>query len=202
MTSMTESYLTKPPAKPRGQWKLLAILAVVIGPILIAGLMAKLQWGIPQSQTNLSSLVEPELHVQDWQLPLDPVGYGAPWRLLVTAPAVCDEACLTLVQEARQIHIATGREADRVEHVLALAQPASDELQARLQRDYPRLQHIPLSLDTYQQSLATHPAQWQQGAQLWVIDPLGRVVLHRDAGKPGKNLLDDLQRLLKLSKIG
>lgn len=189
-------------ARPRGQWKMLAITAVVVGPILIAWLMVKLQIGIPQSQSNQSSLVEPILTVQDWRLPLAPVDYGAPWRLLVTAPAECADDCLALVHEARQIHIATGREADRVEHVLALGQPASEQLNSRLQREYPRLQQLPLTLDTYQRGLAEHPAEWQQGPQLWVIDPLGRVVLHRDANSPGKHLLDDLRRLLKLSKIG
>lgn len=198
MMSMTEQR----PTRPRGQLKLLAIIAVVVGPILAAWLMSSLQIGIPQTQNNQSSLVEPALSVTDWQLPLEPIGYGAPWRLLVTAPALCDEACLTLVHEARQIHIATGREANRVEHVLALGQPAPAALTERLLRDYPRLQQLPLSPDRYRNSLNAHPAAWQQGPQLWVIDPLGRVVLHRDANNPGKHLLDDLRRLLKLSKIG
>lgn len=198
MMSMTE----QPPATPRGQLKLLAIIAVVVGPILIAWLMVKLQIGIPQTQNNQSSLVEPTLNVAEWQLPLEPVGYGAPWRLLVTAPGECDEVCLKLVYEARQIHIATGREANRVEHALALGQPATPQLAERLQHDYPKLEQLPLESAPYQNSLNAHPAAWRQGAQLWVIDPLGRVVLHRDADSPGKHLLDDLRRLLKLSKIG
>lgn len=198
MMSMSET----PSTKPRGQLKLLAITAVVIGPILVAWLMVKLQIGIPQTHNNHSSLVEPELTVQDWQLPLEPVGYGAPWRLLVTAPAECGDNCLALVHEARQIHIATGREANRVEHVLAVGQPISGELSDQLQHDYPRLEQIPLPREAYRNSLDAHPATWQQGPQLWVIDPLGRVVLHRDAANPGKHLLDDLRRLLKLSKVG
>lgn len=198
MINTTEAHSTR----PRGQLKLLAIAAVVIGPILIAWLMVKLQIGIPQTHNNHSSLVEPVLTVQDWQLSLEPVGYGAPWRLLVTAPAGCDDACLKLVHEARQIHIATGREANRVEHTLALGQPVSEQLLSRLQQDYPRLEQLPLTLKLYQESLSAHPADWQQGPQLWVIDPLGRVVLHRDASNPGKHLLDDLRRLLKLSKVG
>lgn len=200
MMSMTEHPANN--TGSRGQLKLLAIVAVVVGPILIAWLMVKLQIGIPQSQTNHTSLVEPALTVQDWQLELEPVGYGAPWRLLVTAPGQCTDACLALVYEARQIHIATGREADRVEHVLAVGQPVSGELASRLQQEYPQLQQLPLEPGPYRHSLGAHPADWQQGPQLWVIDPLGRVVLHRDPDNPGKHLLDDLRHLLKLSKIG
>ena len=198
MMSMTEQHSVK----PRGQLKLLALLAVVLGPILLAWLMVKLQIGIPQSQTNHSSLVDPALSVSDWQAPVEPVGYGAPWRLLVTAPAGCDEACLTLVHEARQIHVATGREADRVEHALAVGLALPGELAQRLERDYPRLQQLPLDRRAYESSLEAHAPDWRVGPQLWLVDPLGRVVLHRDPANPGKHLLDDLRRLLKLSKIG
>ncbi len=200
MMSMTEP--TSDSRQPRGQLKLLAIVAVVLGPILVAWLMATTGVGIPQTQTNHSALVEPQLSVQDWQLELEQVGYGAPWRLLVTAPGECTEACLALVHEARQIDVATGREADRVEHVLALGQPASAELNDRLARDYPQLQQTPLSPTAYRDSLSAHPDAWQQGPQLWVVDPLGRVVLHRDPANPGKDLLDDLRHLLKVSKVG
>src|SRR5690606_2457976 len=198
MMSMTASH----PNKPRGQLKLLGIIAIVVGPIFIAWLMVKLQIGIPQTQSNQSSIVEPALAVTDWHLPLEPIGYGAPWRLLVTAPAGCDDACLKLVHEARQIHVATGREADRVEHVLALAAPLTQEQTERMQQDFPKLKQVPLPVHDYQRSLEARHADWQDGPQLWVIDPLGRVVLHRDADNPGKHLLDDLRRLLKLSKIG
>ena len=200
MMSMTEQ--TPDTRRPRGQLKLLAIIAVVLGPILAAWLMATTGVGIPHTQTNHSALVEPQLTVQDWQLELDQVGYGAPWRLLVTAPGECTEACLALVHEARQINVATGREADRVEHVLALGQAVSAELNAQLARDYPQLQQIPLPPAAYRDSLSAHPEAWQQGPQLWVVDPLGRVVLHRDPANPGKALLEDLRHLLKVSKVG
>src|SRR5690554_7796844 len=90
MMSMTEQHSVK----PRGQLKLLELLAAVIGPILLAWLMVKLQSGIPQSQTNHSSLVDPALSVSDWQVPVEPVGYGAPWRPLVTASAGFGVSCL------------------------------------------------------------------------------------------------------------
>lgn len=201
MTSMTDHRPTSSP-KRKGQLKLLAIFFVVLGPILLAGIMAKFELGIPQSLTNKTALVEPPLNVADWHLPLAQIGYGAPWRLVITVPDDCSEACLTLIHEARQIDIATGREADRVEQVLALGQTASPELVERLTKSYPQLQQIPLVVASYLHSLSDYPVDWQNGPQLWVIDPLGRVVLHREAGNSGKELLDDLVRLLKVSKIG
>lgn len=194
---------TKPTTtqKPRGQLKLLAIFAVVIGPILVAGIMAKTGF-VPQSNTNRSDLVEPQIQLEDWQLNAEPVGYGSPWRILVSSPQDCLDDCMALLHEARQINVALGREAGRVTHMLALADKPSSELQARLEAEYPRLEQSTLNAAAYQNSLSNHPQQWQEGPQLWVVDPLGRVVLHQEADEPGKQLLDDLKHLLKVSKVG
>ena len=188
--------------KPRGQLKLLAIFAVVVLPIFAAWVMAKFDIGIPDSQKNKSDLVEPVVTAQDWSMQLEPVGYGAPWRLVVTSAEACSETCMELVHEARQINVALGREATRVVHVLASGQTQPAEVAERLQNEYPKLEHTTLSTDAYFRSLTEHPESWRQGAQLWVIDPLGRIVLHQDPEAPGKQLLDDLKHLLKVSKVG
>ena len=188
--------------KPRGQLKLLAIFAIVLVPMLVAGLMAKLGVGIPDSQTNRTDLIEPAISVEDWQLDIQPVGYGSPWRLVVSSPGNCEQTCLELIHEARQINVALGREAGRVEHLVALGAPASEDLLERFAQEYPRLEQARLDRDAYARSLSAHPEGWREGPQLWLIDPLGRVVLHQDPAAPGKQLLDDLKHLLKVSKVG
>ncbi|MEH6387825.1 hypothetical protein [Pseudomonas profundi] len=188
--------------KPRGQLKLLAIMSVVALPIFTAWVMAKFDIGIPDTQKNKSDLVEPVVTAEDWDMPLEPVGYGAPWRLVVTSAEECTDTCMELVHEARQINVALGREAGRVVHVLASGQAQPAGLSERLQNDFPRLEYSTLSTDAYFRSLNEHPESWRQGAQLWVIDPLGRIVLHQDPDEPGKQLLDDLKHLLKVSKVG
>jgi hypothetical protein len=158
--------------------------------------------GIPDSQTNRSDLIEPAIVIDDWQLAIEPVGYGSPWRLVVTAAGECGQTCLKLLNEARQINVALGREAGRVEHLVALGEPVPDALRERLEREYPRMQQTGLDPDAYRRSLTSHPPEWREGAQLWLIDPLGRVILHQAVDEPGKQLLDDLKHLLKVSKVG
>ncbi|SDT17159.1 hypothetical protein SAMN05216421_3065 [Halopseudomonas xinjiangensis] len=191
---------TTPPR--RGQLKLLAVFAVVIGPIFVAWLMARSGYGVPESHTNKSDLVESAISVQTWGAGVEPLGYGAPWRLTVTTPGDCEEACLALVHEARQINVALGREAGRVEHVLLQAHPASPALRERLDSEFPRLTVLPLNEAAYRDSLDSQPQAWRQQPQLWVIDPLGRVVLRRNPERPARQILDDLKHLLKVSKIG
>lgn len=190
------------PSSRRGQLKLLAVFAVVIGPIFIAWLMAKSGFGIPDGQTNKSDLVEPAVSVQQWGSGLEPLGYGSPWRLTVTAPNECTDECMALVNEARQINVALGREAGRVEHVLLLGHPLAADSNERIANEYPRLTMLPLNTAGYRSSLAEQPTGWRQEPQLWVVDPLGRVVLRRNSQRPPKQILDDLKHLLKVSKIG
>lgn len=188
--------------KPRGQLKLLAIISVVALPMIAAWAMAKFDIGIPDTRKNKSDLVEPAVTIEDWDLQLEQVGYGAPWRLVVTSAGECTDPCMALVHEARQINVALGKEASRVMHVLASGQVQPAALSERLETDFPLLERTTLSTDAYQRSLNDHPETWRQGAQLWVVDPLGRVVLHQDPDEPGKKLLDDLKHLLKVSKVG
>ena len=119
------------------------------------------------------------------------------WQLLVTAPQTCTVACQQLVYLARQIQIGLGRDASRATHALASAQPLDADYVARLQREYPQLQRYAMDVPAY-----TRGAQGNGGAQLWIIDPHGNLVLRYDPSVKGKDVLNDLRHLLKLSNIG
>jgi hypothetical protein len=98
---------------------------------------------------------------------------------------------------ARQIQIGLGRDASRATHALASAQPLDADYVARLQREYPPLQRYAMDVPAY-----TRGAQGNGGAQLWIIDPHGNLVLRYDPSVKGKDVLNDLRHLLKLSNIG
>ncbi len=98
---------------------------------------------------------------------------------------------------ARQIQIGLGREAGRASHAIAAAQPLNSDYEARLTREYPQLQRYPLDL-----AMFTKATGDQAAPQLWIIDPHGNLVLRYDPSVKGKDLLNDLRHLLKLSNIG
>ncbi|MNN75479.1 hypothetical protein D3C81_1917850 [compost metagenome] len=119
------------------------------------------------------------------------------WQILVTAPRDCAVDCQQLVYLARQIQIGLGRDASRASHALAAAQALSSEYDAKLQREYPQLQRYPLDLTSFSRATGDKAAP-----QLWIIDPHGNLVLRYDPSVKGKDLLNDLRHLLKLSNIG
>ena len=181
------------PDRRKGRWQLILILMMVIGPMALATFMYKLQFWVPDSRSYHGELIGNGQTRADIGVQAD----EQRWQLLVTAPTACAADCQQLVYLARQLQIGLGRDASRASHALASAQPLSTDYDAKLKAEYPQLQRYPLDLSTFTKAAAA-PGE----AQLWIVDPHGNLVLRYDAGVNGKDLLNDLRHLLKLSNIG
>ncbi|ROM48126.1 hypothetical protein BK648_14955 [Pseudomonas poae] len=177
----------------KGRWQLMLILMMVIGPMALATFMYKLQFWVPDSRSYHGEMIGNGQTRADIGVQAD----EQRWQLLVTAPAACAADCRQLVYLARQLQISLGRDASRASHALASAQPVSTEYEAKLKAEYPQLQRYALDLSTF-----TKDAAAPGDAQLWIVDPHGNLVLRYDAKVKGKDLLNDLRLLLKLSNIG
>ena len=177
----------------RGRLQLLLVLVAALGPILLATAMYKWQFWVPESRNYHGELIGNGQNRSE-------LGVAAPetrWQLLVTEPASCQQDCQQLIYLARQIQIGLGREASRATHALASAEPLTPNLQQQLQTEYPQLGRLGLDLQQYERVRPNDPA-----AQLWIIDPHGNLVLRYEPNVKGKDLLNDLRHLLKLSNIG
>jgi hypothetical protein len=182
------------PQRWRGRLQLLLILAVVIGPMLVASAMYYGRFWIPEARNYHGVLI-------GTGQTLDELGvHGVEdnrWQLVVTAPGECDKTCKELVYLARQINIGLNRDATRATHLLATVQPLSGDYQALLQREYPQLGLYSLQKNEYDKAAADVKAP-----QLWIVDPMGNLVLRYGAESKGKAILEDLRHLLKISQIG
>lgn len=186
--------LPEPRRKGRGRLQLLLILAIAIGPMFLASAMYQWRFWVPETRSYHGVLIGDgrtlaDLGVQGEVEPL--------WQILVTAPGECATDCQQLVYLARQIQIGLNRETSRASHGLATAAPLASEYDAMLKREYPQLGRHSLDMAAYGKA-----AQGATGAQLWLIDPHGNLVLRYDASSKGKAILDDLRYLLKISLIG
>lgn len=191
--AMNPLNVSEAPDRRKGRWQLLLILLMVVGPMVLATFMYKLQFWVPDSRSYHGELIG------NGQTRAD-IGVQAAedrWQLLVTAPALCAAECQQLVYLARQLQIGLGRDASRASHALASAQPVGTDYDTRLKAEYPQLQRYSLDLSTFNRNAAA-PGD----AQLWIVDPHGNLVLRYDAKVNGKDLLNDLRLLLKLSNIG
>lgn len=189
--SMSEA---KPvPSRRRGRIQLLLIVLGVVGPMLLATGMYKLQFWVPEGRSYHGELIGNGQTRADLGVQAD----EQRWQILVTAPKDCAVDCQQLVYLARQIQISLGREAGRASHALAAAQPLGADYAAKLDREYPQLQRYPLDAGVFARTTG-HKAV----PQLWIVDPHGNLVLRYEPNVKGKDLLNDLRHLLKLSNIG
>ncbi len=177
----------------RGRLQLLLVLVAALGPILLATAMYKWQFWVPESRNYHGELIGNGQNRSE----LGVAAAETRWQLLVTEPASCQQDCQQLIYLARQIQIGLGREASRATHALASAEPLTPNLQQQLHTEYPQLGRLGLDLQQYERVRPNDPT-----AQLWIIDPHGNLVLRYDATADGKQILNDLRLLLKLSNIG
>lgn len=195
MTTMNPTLAGREPKRGRGRLQLLLIIAVVLGPMLLASAMYRFGFWVPQTRSYDGVLIA---NGQDRAA----IGVTATdaerrWELLVTAPQGCEAQCQQLVYLARQINIGLAREAARASHALASATALDEAYEQRLRREYPQLQRHDLDANVYARN-SEAPAT----PQLWIVDPHGNLVLRYDAEADGKAILDDLKYLLKISQIG
>lgn len=180
-------------SRRRGRIQLLLIVLGVVGPMILATGMYKLQFWVPEGRSYHGELIGNGQTRADLGVQAD----EERWQLLVTAPTACAVDCQQLVYLARQIQIGLGREAGRASHALAATQPLSADYEAKLTREYPQLQRYPLDASAFSKATGDKATP-----QLWIIDPHGNLVLRYEPNVKGKDLLNDLRHLLKLSNIG
>jgi hypothetical protein len=182
-----------PVNRRKGRLQLLLIVLGVIGPMILATGMYKLQFWVPEGRSYHGELIGNGQSRADLGVQAD----EQRWQLLVTAPKECAVDCQQLVYLARQVQIGLGRDAGRASHAIATAQPLGTDYDAKLTREYPQLQRYPLDVSTFNKTTGDKAVP-----QLWIIDPHGNLVLRYDPSVKGKDLLNDLRHLLKLSNIG
>jgi hypothetical protein len=110
---------------------------------------------------------------------------GGTWWLWVVSPGDCLGECATAVHQLRQLHILLNKDSDRVQRGLVTEPGVAPSLLA----EYPGAQHLTGELTALREGI-------------YIVDPIGNLVLYYPLSDAGKPVLSDLKKLLKLSQIG
>lgn len=185
---------TKPERSLKTLWLL---IAVCVAPV-IASYTAYYFWQ-PSSQVNYGELLEPR--------PLPDAGLafaGQPFRwselkgrwVLLTADAgACDEYCRQKLVYMRQIRLAQGKEAERIERAWLVTDAARPE--AALLGQHPGLRVIRAAGG---EAAAQLPAAGSVADHIYVIDPLGNLMMRYPRDADPRQIMKDVARLLRHSK--
>jgi len=121
------------------------------------------------------------------------------WALVYVGSGQCDDACKSSLYFMRQTRLSLNNEMTRVSRVFLATDQCCD--QAFLESEHVGLVALDASGPEAQDLVAAFPAQDREHS-LYIVDPLGNLVMRYDTRDTPKGLLSDLKKLLKLSHIG
>lgn len=192
---------------------LAALAGLFFLPLLIsAWLYYGMSW-TPGGHTNHGELIQPPRPLPRVDLPSIALGgdtgkevtAGAPtlyrsnWKLVYVGDGSCDASCRDTLYVMRQTRLALGTDMTRLARVfLATANCCAKDY---LAREHVGVTVLDASGATAAPLLSQFPAQ-DRAHTLFVVDPLGNLMMRYDVRRDPRGLLLDLRRLLELSQIG
>jgi hypothetical protein len=181
-----------PPPQRRTLYILIALFFLPLAAAFI------LYYGVgwrPSGGTNHGELLQPMR-----QLPEDAAPLRDKWALVYIGDGSCNADCRVALVFARQTRLSLNQEMTRVNRALLAIDNCCDL--AYLDKEHDGIKVFDVSEPESRDGLlAMVPAKDLQHS-LFVVDPLGNIVMRYDVRDSPRGLLDDLKKLLKLSHIG
>lgn len=186
--------------QPNPRFKLLLLIGVFVLPV-VAAYLAYFGWR-PAGHANYGELLEVSPLRQTAGMahdgtPLDLAALRGKWLMVHVGPAYCGTACAQQLYLMRQTRIAQGKEQSRLERLWV--QTDSAAIAPALLQEHPGLRvWRPASPGFAEQ----FPAAQDPADHIYLVDPLGNLMLRFPAQPDAKRMMKDLKRLLKASQIG
>jgi cytochrome oxidase Cu insertion factor (SCO1/SenC/PrrC family) len=150
----------------------------------------------PLSDTTLKALDGKELAISELR---------GKWTLVVLAPSECDERCRTNLYKTRQIRLAVGQDTHRVQRLWL-----TDEVAPLGKASWLREQHPDLTVVSegtakegfIDQFIVPNISDPLAAQRVYIIDPIGNLVISYPPEEDAEHILKDLKRLLYVSHVG
>lgn len=199
-----EKQQTNDGQRRKGRWKLLAVLAVCAAPMIASYLTYYVIK--PEGRTNYGALIDPRQHpipaMASTALDGKPGkldDYKGKWIMLKVGPSACAQACQDQLFAMRQLRTMQGKEASRIERVWLITDEQPLETMLLRVNDGTRMLRAPQQV--VQQWLPV-----EQGGQasdhIYLIDPLGNLMMRFPKDADPTRVKKDLGKVLKASAIG
>ena len=158
----------------------------------------------PAGSTNRGDLIHPARPLPAFELTttngakLDTQTLQGKWNVIYVGDGTCDERCREALVLMRQTRLALNDDMTRVQRLFLATANCCD--QAYLDTEHAGLITAAAATPAAQQLLATFPGAGQ--GRIYIVDPLGNLMMSYGPDAPQKGLLEDLKKLLKLSHVG
>ena len=161
----------------------------------------------PEEKVNYGRLLSDPIDVGTLDLELDYQNLNVDsmerkWMLVHFINDACLESCADLIYVARQVNVLLARQQTRVKRYIA----APIEVKPKLENFFTTYQDLNFievkDQSTTIQEFKKNGINPFAQPNMFVIDPIGNIILHYSGEVDGKKLLADLKKLLGASKIG
>jgi hypothetical protein len=186
---------------------LLLLAAVFFLPLALSFVMYYGGTWRPAARVNHGELIIPARPLPRFSLPVKEgmpagaawTGFGGRWSLVYVGDGGCEESCRQALVLIRQTRLSLNNEMTRVQRVfLATGRCCNGPY---LAQDHPGLIVLDAAAPAATSLLLAFPAN-KSASSVFVVDPLGNLMMRYDVGDNPRGLLQDLQKLLRLSHIG
>ena len=200
-------------AKPRSLTPLVMILLLSLAPVLAAVVVYFNPEWQPSGSVNYGTLVEPqrpmpasaalELTTLDGK-PFDQQSLKGKWLLAAADVAACPESCARKLFILRNSHASQGKNVDRVNRIWFITDDAPvPEKVLEAYKGTIMVRAKPEQLAKFLPTLGNSP-DGKPALQdpMWIIDPLGNLILQYPVDAEPLRFRKDLGRLIYNSRIG
>ena len=180
---------------------LLVLLLVFIAPLALAFWLYYGSHWRPPLRTNHGALIEPPVRLPVLSVDeLSPNALAGKWSLVVvgSGESGCDQGCRAALIYARQTWLSLGKLTPRVQRVLLAGQGCCDR--GYLANEHRGLTVAQLPAPAVASVLGALPSPLEH--TIFIVDPLGNLMMRYDVRQDPKGLREDLKNLLELSHIG
>jgi len=179
------------------------MVAIFAAPVIAAWFFYLNSEYLPAGRTNKGELIDPVV-VLPTDLALstqDGADFSrdllaGKWTLVYLAGGTCDDACRNRLDEMRRIRLALGENQRSVERLLVLTDATATDLARELGSAFTGMQ-VALGGDRLPGLLGEGTAVLDR---IYILDPMGNLMMRYAPGAPARDTLEDLEHLLKASK--
>ena len=199
---MTAHSAATPPAR-RVPWSLWVLVLIFALPPLLGWLYFLNPEWLPEGQVNHGTLIQPPrpvhaLAVSDANgAPFDWSALEDKWSIVLVGGTACGDACIERLIQVRQLRRALGADRQRLERLLIMNDDAATPSLAGLEGT--RLLRV-APADRRELAALFHVPGGVAGETTFLVDPRGGVMMAHDPSVTSKQMLEDLQTLLKASQ--
>jgi len=196
----------------RQRFTLIAIALVFVAPMAIAWLLlARPDWR-PAYTVNHGTLVQPPrplaglgLHGVDGSS-LGPHYLQGKWTLVYVGHGRCEKICQRQLYNTRQVRLAQGKNIGRVQRLMILTDAGGTAALRSIRAQHPDLTiAAPVAADraaVLNRFAIDGAGDPGTAGRVYVVDPLGNLMMTYGANADPSGMLKDLERLLKVSYVG